>query len=61
MSLVAVNLREPARAKEVAGVISERLDLEAETQGDMLSFMDRAMKISDAVRFGISLIALIVG
>lgn len=61
VSLVAVKLREPARAKEVAGVISEKLDLEAETQGDMLSFMDRAMKISDAVRFGISLIALIVG
>lgn len=61
VSMVAVKLREPTRAKQVAKVISEKLDVEAQTQADFLSFMERAMKISDAVRFGISLIALIVG
>ncbi|MFC4637039.1 ABC transporter permease [Deinococcus hohokamensis] len=61
LSLVAVKLREPARAREVAGALSRRLELEAQTQGDFLSFMERALRISDAVRFGISMIALIVG
>ncbi|MFC4425691.1 ABC transporter permease [Deinococcus navajonensis] len=61
LSLVAVKLREPARAREVAGDLSRRLKLEAQTQGDFLSFMERALRISDAVRFGISMIALIVG
>lgn len=61
VSLIAVKLDDPSRAKAVAKVISERLDVEAQTQSDFLSFMDRAMRISDAVRFGISLIALIVG
>lgn len=61
VSMVAVKLKEAAQAKATAKIISERLDVEAQTQGDFLSFMDRAMRISDAVRFGISLIALIVG
>lgn len=61
VSLIAVKLKEPTRAKEVAKVISEKLDVEAQTQSDFLSFMERALRISDAVRFGISLIALIVG
>ncbi|WP_291428379.1 ABC transporter permease [Deinococcus sp.] len=61
VSLVAVKLRNPRDARRVADVLSEKLDLEAGTQSDFLSFIDRALIISDAVRFGISLIALIVG
>ena len=61
ISLVAVKLVNPQQARAVATRISERLNLEAATQSDFLSFIDRALKISDAVRFGISLIALIVG
>ena len=61
VSLVAVKLDNPRDARRVADVLSERLDLEAGTQSDFLSFIDRALIISDAVRFGISLIALIVG
>ncbi|WP_084050849.1 ABC transporter permease [Deinococcus hopiensis] len=61
VSLVAVKLTDPREARTVARQISERLNLEAATQSDFLSFIDRALKISDAVRFGISLIALIVG
>ncbi len=61
VSLVAVKLDDPRQAREVATTLSERLDLEASTQSDFLSFVERALKISDAVRFGISLISLIVG
>lgn len=61
VSLVAVKLQNPRNAAAVAKTLTERLKLEAQTQSDFLSFVDRALKISDAVRFGISLIALIVG
>lgn len=61
VSLLAIKLTEPRQARQVADTLSERLDLEAQTQSDFLSFIDRALTISDAVRFGISLIALIVG
>lgn len=61
VSLVAVKLKQPTKADEVAQILSKRLDMEAQTQADFLSFIDRAMKISDAMRFGISLIALVVG
>lgn len=61
ISIVAIKLADPRRAKEVAKALSDRLNLEAQTQSDFLSFMDHALKISDAVRFGISLISLIVG
>lgn len=61
VSLVAVKLADPRDAGQVASTLSQRLNVEAQTQADMLSFIDRALRISDAVRFGISLIALIVG
>ncbi|WP_412028277.1 ABC transporter permease [Deinococcus yunweiensis] len=61
VSLVAVKLNDPRQARAVATTLAERLNLEASTQSDFLSFVERALKISDAVRFGISLIALIVG
>ena len=61
LSLVAVKLQDPRQARKVAGQLSKSLNLEAQTQSDFLSFVERALKISDAVRFGISLIALIVG
>ncbi|MFC4452504.1 ABC transporter permease [Deinococcus sonorensis] len=61
LSLVAVKLRDPRQARTVATQLARRLNLEAQTQSDFLSFVERALRISDAVRFGISLIALIVG
>ncbi|MFC3832278.1 MULTISPECIES: ABC transporter permease [Deinococcus] len=61
VSLIAVKLNDPRQARRVATALAERLNLEASTQSDFLSFVERALKISDAVRFGISLIALIVG
>jgi len=61
LSLIAVKLNDPGRAQAVAKRLGERLNLEVQTQADFLRFVDRALRISDAVRFGISLIALIVG
>ncbi|WP_161881244.1 ABC transporter permease [Deinococcus alpinitundrae] len=61
VSMVAVKLDDPKAARRVADQLAKTLNLEAQTQGDFLSFADRALKISDAVRFGISLISLIVG
>ena len=61
VSMIAVKLKDPTQAKATAQVIAERLNVEAQTQADFLSFMEKTMRISDAVRFGISLIALIVG
>ncbi|GGM00318.1 ABC transporter permease [Deinococcus aerophilus] len=61
LSLVALKLADPRQARTTASTLSERLNLEASTQSDFLSFVERALRISDAVRFGISLIALIVG
>ncbi|MPY65328.1 FtsX-like permease family protein [Deinococcus sp. SDU3-2] len=61
VSTVALKLEDPRQSRAVADAITERLDVEAQTQSDFVSFVDRALRISDAVRFGISLIALIVG
>ena len=61
VSLVAVKLADPRQARKVADSLIKNLNLEAQTQSDFLSFVDRALRISDAVRFGISLISLIVG
>ncbi|WP_102126186.1 ABC transporter permease [Deinococcus planocerae] len=61
VSLVALGLANPRDARRVADTLAGRLNVEAQTQSDFLSFVDRALRISDAVRFGISLIALIVG
>ena len=61
LSLVAVKLQDPRQARTVADALIKNLNLEAQTQSDFLSFVDRALRISDAVRFGISLISLIVG
>ena len=61
LSIVAVKLQNPADARGAAKLIGDKLQLEAQTQADFLKFLDKALNISDAIRFGISLIALIVG
>jgi putative ABC transport system permease protein len=61
ISMVVLKLSDARQAKPVATALTKALKLEAQTQADFLSFADRALKISDAVRFGISLISLIVG
>jgi putative ABC transport system permease protein len=50
------------KAEDVANALKERIPgLNAQTTGDVLKFAERAVRISDLVRFGISLVALIVG
>ncbi|WP_420595482.1 ABC transporter permease [Deinococcus sp.] len=61
ISSVAVKLKDPRQARAVADKLAKTLNLEAQTQADFLGFAERALRITDAVRFGISLIALIVG
>lgn len=49
-------------ADGVAQALEGRVeDLKVETQGEVLRFAERALRISDLVRFGISLVALFVG
>jgi putative ABC transport system permease protein len=60
-SYLAVSLQHPRRAAAVARAISKRYRVDAQTQAQFLHYLDHAIAISDALRFGISLIALIVG
>ncbi|WP_019551350.1 ABC transporter permease [Thermus scotoductus] len=58
--LVALNPGQ--KAEEVARALEASLPgLKAQTTGDVMRFAERALRISDLVRFGISLVALIVG
>jgi putative ABC transport system permease protein len=59
---IALKLRESGDARRTADALKARFpDLRPQTQGDVLTILDRAIAIGDAFRFGISLIALIVG
>lgn len=59
---IALKLEDSGAARKTATEIQRRFpDLAARTQGDVLQILDRAIAIGDAFRFGISLIALIVG
>lgn len=50
------------RAEDVAQVLKQKIPgVNAQTSGDVMRFAERAVRISDLVRFGISLVALIVG
>ncbi|HEX2863961.1 MAG TPA: FtsX-like permease family protein, partial [Deinococcales bacterium] len=61
-SVIAVKLDDASRARAVQKLIETRFpELRAQTQGDVLAILDKAVSLGDAVRFGISLIALIVG
>jgi putative ABC transport system permease protein len=59
---IALKLRDSGNARKTADALKLRFpDLRPQTQGDVLKILDRAIAIGDAFRFGISLIALIVG
>lgn len=59
---VLLNIEPGKKAETVAAAIKERVPgVEAQTSGDVLKFAERAVRITDLVRFGISLVALIVG
>jgi putative ABC transport system permease protein len=61
-SSILLSIRDDRRAEAVARAIEARIPgIDAQTSGDVLRFAERAVRISDLVRFGISLVALIVG
>jgi putative ABC transport system permease protein len=61
-SLLALDLERADLAEDVAAAIEAAYpDLTAQTQSDLLTVMRDALRISDAVRLGISAIALLVG
>lgn len=62
VSILSLDLAEPARA----GSIAERLEadfpeLSFQTRADLLAVVEQGLRVSDAVRLGISGIALLVG
>ena len=62
VSLMLLDLAEPARANEVAAAIAaDYPDLGVQTRAELLDVVGRGLAISDVVRLGISAIALIVG
>lgn len=61
-SLLALDLEDPARATEAARAIETAYpELTAQTQSEMYDVLQDSLRISDAVRLGISAIALLVG
>jgi len=62
VSSLAVKLTEPARANEVAEALAERYpNLGFQTRADVLGVIEQGILVSDVVRLGISVIALVVG
>ncbi len=61
-SSILVSIGPDQSAERVARALEARLEgIKAQTTGDVMRFAERAVRISDLVRFGISLVALIVG
>ncbi|KIX84833.1 ABC transporter permease [Thermus filiformis] len=61
-SAVLVLLAPGQKAEEVARALEAKVPgLKAQTTSEVMRFAERALRISDLVRFGISLVALVVG
>lgn len=62
VTLIALDLAEPARANEIAEALGARFpDLGFQTRGDVLGVIEEGIRVADVIRLGISSIALIVG
>jgi len=61
-SAILVALNPGQKAEEVARALERAVPgIKAQTTGEVMRFAERALRISDLVRFGISLVALTVG
>ncbi|MGQ9510777.1 MAG: ABC transporter permease, partial [Thermaceae bacterium] len=61
-SAVFVQLPPGADAEKVARILEAKVPgIKAQTTGEVMRFAERALRITDLVRFGISLVALVVG
>lgn len=59
---ILVNLKDGQKSDVVAAALKKKIPgIDAQTAGDVQKYAERAVRISDLVRFGISLVALIVG
>ena len=62
VSVLSLDLARPGQANEVAAALAEEYpELSFQTRADLLEVVERGLRISDAVRLGISAIALLVG
>jgi putative ABC transport system permease protein len=62
VNFFAVKLAEPARATEIAEALAERYpNLSFQTRADVLGVIEQGIRVTDVVRLGISVIALVVG
>jgi putative ABC transport system permease protein len=62
VSMLSLDLAAPARADEVAARLEEAFpELSFQTRADLLAVVEQGLRVSDAVRLGISGIALLVG
>lgn len=62
VSILSLDLAEPSQARTVAQQLgAEYPELSFQTRDDLLSVIEQGMRVSDAIRLGISGIALLVG
>ncbi len=62
VTFFVVDIENPAEAANTAAALAERFpELGFQTQSDVLEVIERGIQITDVVRLGISVIALIVG
>jgi putative ABC transport system permease protein len=62
VTFFVVDIADPAAATSTASALAERFpELGFQTQSDVLEVIERGIRITDVVRLGISVIALIVG
>jgi putative ABC transport system permease protein len=62
VSILSVDLAQPGRAAEVAERLERQFpELSFQTRADLLEVVEQGLRVSDAVRLGISGIALLVG
>lgn len=62
VTFFVVDIADPAAATSTANALAERFpELGFQTQSDVLEVIERGIRITDVVRLGISVIALIVG
>ena len=62
VSFLALELSDPSKANDVTKELAELFpELDFQTRADVLSVVEQGIRIGDAMRLGISIIALIVG
>ncbi|GMA15138.1 ABC transporter permease (plasmid) [Deinococcus metallilatus] len=61
LSFVALKLRDPEQAPQIAAQLRRQLQLEVSTRDDVLHSAGQVLRSADALSLGLSLVALVVG